>query len=131
MHHYKYGPECAETMMARCAGLLLHNLSVFRGCEIVFDSTDVPDRVTADDSAQDADAKVSSLESAGQQISVHARMWTHMGMYTAIARHHSCLTCPVVVRFSYIGISAPVHLVDSLQHASIAFAGAHTMAYHQ
>lgn len=34
-------------MCCCCAGLLLNTLSVFRGCEIVFDSLDVPEEALA------------------------------------------------------------------------------------
>ena len=37
------------------AGLLLNNLSVFRGCDIVFDSMDVPEKVL--DGAQQLDPR--------------------------------------------------------------------------
>lgn len=41
------------------AGLLLNNLSVYRGCEIVFDSSDVPDKALAAVGHGSADVQVS------------------------------------------------------------------------
>ena len=35
-----------------CAGLLLANLSVFKGCELVFDSSDVPEQAILADQQQ-------------------------------------------------------------------------------
>ncbi len=41
------------------AGLLLNNLSVFRGCEIVFDSADVPEEAIAAAGSSFGDMQVS------------------------------------------------------------------------
>lgn len=40
------------------AGLLLNNLSVFRGCDIVFDSSDVPEDALAGEAAVLPDMQV-------------------------------------------------------------------------
>ena len=40
------------------AGLLLNNLSVFRGCEIMFDSQDVPDAVPEGGHVHEQDVQV-------------------------------------------------------------------------
>ena len=52
--------------MSTIAGLLLHNLSVYRGCEISFDSSEVPGR------AGDGSAKDTS-EAENAQVSPEAR----------------------------------------------------------
>ena len=37
-----------------CAGLLLHNLSVYRGCEVLFDSLEVPEEAIDEADQRDA-----------------------------------------------------------------------------
>lgn len=52
------------------AGLLLNNLSVFRGCEIVFDSADVPEEAIAAAGSSFGDMQVSCSPSCPVQGSL-------------------------------------------------------------
>ena len=52
-------PESCLTILL--AGLLLNNLSVFHGCDIVFDSMDVPEAALDSCRNVDASAMVGSL----------------------------------------------------------------------
>lgn len=52
------------------AGLLLNNLSVFRGCEIVFDSADVPEEAILAAGSSVGDVQVSSSPSCPVQGSL-------------------------------------------------------------
>lgn len=52
--------SCFEPHNLACAaGLLLNNLSVFRGCDIVFDSADVPEDAVVDGAGALPDMQVS------------------------------------------------------------------------
>jgi hypothetical protein len=37
-------PEAGDDAFRNCVGLLLNNLSVYSGCQIIFDSSDVPEQ---------------------------------------------------------------------------------------
>ncbi len=54
-------PHGAQTKHSGLAGLLLNNLSVYRGCEIVFDSMDVPEQAVDCASGQQGPDEVRSL----------------------------------------------------------------------
>ncbi len=53
------------TAASAAAGLLLNNLSVYRGCDIVFDSMDVPESALDRAEQQDPNAVVCAWERRG------------------------------------------------------------------
>lgn len=96
---------CCRHCLCIFAGLLLNNLSVYHGCEIVFDSSEVPDQAMS--VATDvSDVQVSSSCHAAQShaagaallVTVHAGLYLSMDMTgwqdaTRSAAHDSSCEC--------------------------------------
>ena len=66
------------TKSIRFAGLLMNNLGIFHGCQIAFDSQEIPDHGNAQEALPPDDAQVIVLTSKEQErkSACHEKRWT-------------------------------------------------------